>query len=121
MFNTVKIGAEDVPMLSMASVDLYYRQIFHEDPIALQAGDKPMSEGEAISFYCRMGFVMAKFADLKKRGEMLKLNEDAFFDWMDSFERPDLLSSLGDIRDTYEGQALTASNAKKKDAEQSFG
>ena len=33
MYNLVKIGEKTVPMMSMASTDLYYRNIFHEDAI----------------------------------------------------------------------------------------
>lgn len=115
MYNVIKIGDRDVPMLSMASVDIYYRNIFHEDAIKLQT--KQQDEGDAINFIMRMGFVMAKFAELKDRKEMQKLNEDAFLDWMDSFSREDFYNSLLDIQKTYEGETVTQSDAKKKDEE----
>lgn len=112
MYNIVKIGEQSVPMLAMASVDLYYKQIFHEDAVKLQSG-KNFDEGDLINFLQRMGFVMAKFAELKDRKAMFKLNEESFFDWLDQFERVDYLNALGDIRLTYEGQAVTSSDAKK--------
>ena len=112
MYNIVKIGEKDVPMLSMASVDVYYRQIFHEDAIKLQSS-KDFTEGDLIVFVQRMGFVMAKFAELKDRKEMAKLNEDAFLDWLDQFDRVEYLNALADIRLTYEGQQLAAADAKK--------
>lgn len=115
MYNVVKIGEKDVPMLSMASVDIYYRNIFHEDAIKLQT--KVQDEGDIVNFVMRMGFVMAKFAELKDRKEMNKLNEDAFLDWLDQFERVDYLNALVDVRMTYEGQSVTQSDAKKKDEE----
>lgn len=117
MYNVVKIGGKDVPMLAMASADVYYRQIFHEDPIKLQA-NKDMDEGDLINFVMKMGFVMAKFAELRNRKEMAKLNEDAFLDWLDQFERLDYLSALADVRMTYEGQAVTTADAKKNTDEQ---
>ena len=113
MFNTVRIGEKDVPMMAMASVDVYYRNIFHEDPIKLQTKDP--DEGDLINFVMKMGFVMAKFAEVKDRKEMNKLTEDNFLDWLDQFDRADYLQALGDIRMTYEGQTVTASDAKKKD------
>lgn len=116
MYNKIVIGAKEVPMLSMASVDLYYRNIFHEDPIALQT--KGIDEGEMINFVLRMGFVMAKFAELKDRKEMAKLNEDSFLDWLDQFERNDIFAALPDIQKTYEGQMVTESTAKKNKDEQ---
>lgn len=116
MYNKVKIGEKEVPMLSMASVDLYYRNIFGEDPVALQT--KGIDEGDMINFVLRMGFVMAKFAELKDRKEMLKLNEGDFLDWLDQFERGDMFAALPDFQKTYEGQMLTAAEAKKNNGEQ---
>ena len=115
MYNVIKIGDRDVPMLSIASVDIYYRNIFHEDAIKLQTREQ--DEGDLINFVLRMGFVMAKFAELKDRKEMSKLNEDAFLEWLDQFERSDILNALVDVRLTYEGQSVTHSDAKKKDEE----
>lgn len=116
MYNVVKIGSEPVPMLAMASVDLYYKQIFHEDAVKLQSG-KNFDEGDLINFVMRMGFVMAKFAELKDRKAMSKLNEDAFLEWLDQYERTDYLAALADIRATYEGQSLTEADAKKNNGE----
>lgn len=113
MYNIVKIGEHDVPMLSMASVDIYYRNIFHEDAIKLQASGN-FDEGDLINFISRMAFVMAKFAELKDRKEMNKLTEDMFLDWLDQFERQDFINALVDVRMTYEGQVVTNSDAKKK-------
>ena len=115
MYNEIKIGEKVVPMLSMASTDLYYRNIFHEDAIKLQTSSQ--DEGDIINFVMKMGFVMAKFAELKDRKEMNKLNEDAFLDWLDQFERTDYLNALVDIRLTYEGQSVTHSDTKKKESE----
>lgn len=112
MFNIVKIGDRDVPMLSMASVDVYYRNVFHEDPMRIQT-EENTDAGIMIGFIQRMGFIMAKYAELKDRKEMLRLNEDAFYEWMDGMERNDLINALPDIQATYEGQAITSATAKK--------
>lgn len=115
MYNIVKIGNKEVPMLSMASVDIYYRNIFHEDAIKLQT--QTVDEGDIINFISRMAFVMAKFAELKDRKEMNKLTEDNFLDWLDGFERADFLQALVDARLTYEGQTITQSDSKKNSEE----
>ena len=112
MYNEVKIGQQTVPMLAMASIDSYYRNIFHEDPIKLQTR-KDVDEGDLVNFVMRMGFVMAKFAEFKNRKDMLTLNEDSYLDWMDGFDRGEYYEALGDIRLTYEGQAITTADAKK--------
>lgn len=116
MYNNVKIGDKSVPMLSMASVDIYYRNIFHEDAIKLQTKDA--DEGDIINFVMKMGFVMAKFAELRDRKEMNKLNEDSYAEWLDQFDRSHYFNALPDIKMTYEGQSVTESEAKKKESEQ---
>ena len=52
MYREVTIGDKNVPMLSMASVDLYYKNVFGEDPIKLQTQE--MDPGDMVSFTIRM-------------------------------------------------------------------
>ena len=66
-----------------------------------------------------MGFVMAKFAELKKSSEMRKLNEDSYVDWLGQFSRGDYIAALPDVMAVYNGQQVTDSNSKKKDEEPS--
>lgn len=112
MFKNVRIGEKDVPMLSMASVDLYYKNVFGEDPLVVQQN---MGPGEAIGFVQRMGFIMAKFAEVKERKEMLKLSLDSFYEWMEQFERVDLILALEDVKNVYDGQTAVSAESKKKD------
>lgn len=111
MFNIIKIGEKNVPMLSMASVDIYYRNVFHEDPLKFQTEDH--EPGETVEFYERMGFIMAIFAERKTRDGMRELREDDYLDWLDGFDRLELMNALGDIQKTYDGQAVTNAEAKK--------
>lgn len=104
-------------MLSLASVDIFYSHIFHEDPIKLQAS-KDFEEGGLFDLIMKMGFVMAKYAETKDRKAMLKLNEDAYIEWIEQFDRSDYLAALPDIRATYEGQNITHASEKKSNEEQ---
>ncbi len=115
MYREITIGDKTVPMLSMASVDLYYKNVFGEDPIKLQT--KEMDAGDMINFTIRMGFIMAEFAKRKERKEMMKLNEEAFYDWMDQFSREDLcdIDKLTEIHDVYEGNTASTSESKKEE------
>jgi len=115
MYNVVKIGDKEVPMLSMASVDLFYKNIFGEDPLKVQT--EATSPDEAIGFYYRMGFVMAKYAESRDRKEMAKLNEDSYIEWLEQFDRLDLMSALDSVEATYDGQHVTYSDAKKNNDE----
>ena len=35
MFKVVKIGDKEVPMMAMASTDIYYKRVFGEDPLKI--------------------------------------------------------------------------------------
>ncbi|MBR6353564.1 MAG: hypothetical protein IKI21_12800 [Oscillospiraceae bacterium] len=105
-------------MEAMGSCDRAFWNVFHEDPIKLQAGRDP-EVSELIDFVMKLGFIMAKFAELRSSKAMRQLNEDDYLDWLDQFERADYLEALGAIREVYEGQKTTSVDAKKKDAEPS--
>ena len=111
MYEVVKIGDREVPMLAMASVDVYYRNIFHEDPVKAQLSQ---DEGALVDCMMKMGFVMAKFAETHDRKEMNKLNEDSYLDWLDEFYRGDYLEALPEIRAVYENQKAPTSAEKKR-------
>lgn len=117
MFDVVKIGDKDVPMLAMASVDVFYRNIFHKDPLTEQT--QLQNEGDAIAFYERVGFVMAKYAESKDRAVMKMLTEDDFTEWLEQFGRFDLINALGRIQAVYDGQSVTNADAKKNTDEPS--
>ena len=116
MYQEVKIGSKSVPMMAMASVDDMYEKIFHEDPIALQSSDD-FDTGKLLKLVQRMGFVMAKFAELKDRRKMRELNIDDYEDWLDQFERNEYIEALPNIRAVYEGQMITYTEAKKNSDE----
>lgn len=111
MYGVVKIGEKDVPMLALASTDVYYKNVFREDPI------RKLTEGDAsdnIDLTVKAGFIMAMRASNKTRAEMMKLNEDAFYDWLDQFERADLYNNdtLQEIFDIYDGNKERMSKSK---------
>lgn len=121
MFNIVRIGDKAVPMLSKASIDNVFFNIFHEDPLRVQVDCAKDSDDPDIprvfDFYKKMGFVMAKFAEVKESKLMNQFNEETYYEWLDEFEREDLTEALEDIRATYEGQSITKAVAKKKSDE----
>lgn len=114
-YKLVKIGGKEVPMMAMASINIYYRRIFGRDPIKIQTA-KDNDTGDRINLYMEMGFVMAKFYELKAdRKEMAKLNEDAYLDWLEQFEYADYVAAVGDIAEVYEGQTVSTSQEKKEE------
>ena len=113
MYNVVKIGEQEVPMLSMASCDLYYKNIFGEDPYKLQ--EDAMSPVEASLFYMKMGFVMAMWAKLKDRKMMLQLNQENYETWLDEYGRPELVEALPEVYYTYNGSRIGDTKEKKEE------
>ena len=111
MYGEIRIGEKTVPMLALASADIYYKQIFREDPVKIQASGN-YDAADAINLFMRMGFVMAKYAELKSSAEMRKLNEDNFTDWLDQFDRGEFYSAIEDIKRVYEGQKVGTSESK---------
>lgn len=110
MYKVVMIGEAAVPMESAASIDLSYKHIFGSDPLREITN---ADETDAVSIFQRMGFVMAMFAKLKSGRELRKLTENDFLDWLDQFDRADLVTSLPDIQDVYLSAREGESKAKK--------
>ena len=116
MYKVIKIGDKDIPMMAMASTDSYFKNTFGEDPMKKMT-TPDLEVSEMIDVVMKIGFIMAKFAELKQRKEMLKLNEEAFYDWMDQFPREDLydMDKLVEIHDVYEGNITSTSESKKEE------
>lgn len=115
MFDVVKIGDREVPMLAMASADIYYKRVFGRD--AIQTQSNAQNEGETIQFYADMGYVMAMMAEAA--GDKAKLNAmnfDGYVDWLGQFTAADYHSAIVDIAKVYEGQNKPTSKAKKEAA-----
>ena len=116
MYKVIKIGDKDIPMMAMASTDSYFKNTFGED-LMKKMTTPDLEVSEMIDVVMKIGFIMAKFAELKQRKEMLKLNEEAFFEWLDQFEREDLFNdkTLVDIQDVYQGNKKTSSEIKNQE------
>ena len=112
MIKTVKIGDQDVPMMAMASTDIYFNRIFHEDAIKIQTSNN-VDEGDIILLFEKLGFVMAKHAELKDCKAMLALTEDQYIEWLEQFDHSDYIKAVMDIRSVYDGQKVGASRPKK--------
>ncbi len=111
-YKEIQIGEQKVPMQCKASVNLYYKQIFGEDPIIKQS-DGDMTSGEGIIFAQQLAFVMAKAAEANgDRSKMLNLGMDEYIEWLDQFDFMDLQDALKDVMTLYAGGRKSTSQEK---------
>lgn len=75
LYEKVKIGKEEVTLCMSASVIPCYKNVFGED--FLKAISK---DAQNMDLYMKMGFIMAKFADLHDRAAVSRLTEKDFMD-----------------------------------------
>ena len=117
MFANVKIGDRNVPMLAMASSNIYYKRIFGVDPIRLQT-DKDLTVGDNLEFAMQMGYVLAMAAEAQgDRKKMLSLNEETYLEWLDQFDNDDYLNPdvLGNVVAVYNGEGPDSVEKKEAD------
>lgn len=114
MFKTINIGGRDVEFLGTAATNIYYKRIFGEDPIELQERENLSASGR-IDLYSRLAYIMHEQAmHAGDRAGLMKINEDTYLDWLDTFSFGDLQDALSGIAEVYMGQQIPTSNAKKK-------
>lgn len=111
MLRTIKLGDKDVEMKATASTDIYYRNIFGIDPIREQSA-QGFGPADLICMMERMAFVMSMQAT-RDRAAMGDLSPDSYLDWMDDFDRTDIMNAVPALRALYEGQKAPESVQKK--------
>ena len=112
MYDLIKIGDKEVPMLAMASVDIYYKQIFGDDILRIMTDAELFDNADRINAIQQMGFVMAKLAELKDPKEMRALNEDNYIEWLEQFSRGDMLTAYESMQELYMRQTKATSTEK---------
>ena len=114
MFKVVKIGDKEVPMMAMASTDIYYKRVFGEDPLKIVT---EQGTGESTGLLYNMGFILAKQAELRDRKKMMSLTMDNFVEWLDGFEYSDYIEALSEIAVVYYGNKAISSQEKKENGQ----
>lgn len=122
MYKIIDIGDEQVALLAKASTNVFYKQVFHEDPIAMQTRDN-ITNADQIDFSQRLTFVMSKQAEAQAavtagdvpsvRDFMQTVTEDDYIDWLDQFDFMALQEALGDAMSVYTANSNSTSKAKK--------
>lgn len=107
-YEKINIGSEEVTLCVCASVIPCFKNIFGEDFLK-SVGKDP----ENMDLYMKMGFVMAKFAELGDRGAVNKLTENDYCDWLDRFQTGDIIQSVEKIATVFMREAKGSVKSKK--------
>jgi len=99
MKDTIKIGDIDVGMVANAATPHVYKMIFHED--LFQKFNAAEQDLESMQ---KLGYVMAKQAETDKLSELMKFNEESFYEWLIQFEFMDMMDALTAIVNLYQSQ-----------------
>lgn len=109
MYGTVKIGSETVGMKASAFSPYIFKQIFREDFLMKLQDKNPEPD-----LFQKMGYVMAKEAEIDKLQDLMKLNIDGYYEWLMQFEPMDVLAATGAISSIYLGQTEKSSVPKEE-------
>lgn len=100
MNREITISGKSVKMASNALTPILYRQIFKKDFLKEITGLVSLKDKKAEDYseedvnevssrseaFARLGFVMAKQAELEKASDLVKLTETDYFEWLSGFE-----------------------------------
>jgi len=122
MYKVISLGDEQTPILTSAATNVYYKQIFDEDALAVQsAGD--MTVAQQVDFAQKLMFVaiqQAKAQALVTNGQavsvrdyMRTVNMDTYMDWLDSVDFGDINDASSEVMQAYIGGSRSSSKAKK--------
>lgn len=109
LYDKITIGTEEVTMSCCGSVIKCYKDIFSEDFLAEVGKDATNT-----NLYLRMGFVMAKFAELNNRDAVSRLTWDDFYDWIDHYSTGDLILAVEKIATLFMKESKGTVAAKKR-------
>lgn len=123
MFKKIMMNGEELPILTTAATNVYYRQIFGEDALALQS-EGTMTIAQQVEFAQKLMFVAAKQAEGQAltvagkassvRDYMRTIDEDAYIDWLDTVDFGDVNGAAADVMQAYIGGSKSTSRAKKE-------
>lgn len=110
MYKDVTIGSKTIGMLANGFSPYLYKICFRED--FLKKVQEPNPDPD---LFVKMGFIMAKQAEEKDISKLTRLDVDAFYKWVSSFDDPmDPLLATNEISTIYFKQAGASSVPKNE-------
>ena len=113
MFGVVEVGNNEISMVSNGATPYRFKQVFKRDLLKFfaDAVDGKVDDGDAADIAQKLGYIMAMQAE---KADMMKLNEETFYSWMEQFESSDLVAAAEEIIGIYTGNMSQTSIPKKE-------
>jgi Ni,Fe-hydrogenase I large subunit len=117
MTGLIKVGSQEIPVVSNAATGFIFKSCFHEDLLTFLAGDKP-DEGLMTEMLLKAFYIMAKQAEISEMSVLLKsgLNYDSFIEYISKFEILDSGSIATQVYNVWCGNADTGETAENSEA-----
>lgn len=124
MKKIINIGNRQITMESTALTSLAYKKLFGEDILATlgtfkQTNITGVEATNAIDSVSQLGFIMAKQADKTPVKELMNLDIEAYYEWLNQFDYGELYDAeiVSEILSVWSGNLTTSVDAKNvKDA-----
>lgn len=110
---SVTIDGKEVQLCCCASIMPCFKNVFGIDFLKAASSDP-----EDISTFIKMGFIMAKMAELNNRGAVSRLTQNDYAEWLDQFSVSGILKSSKDIADILVKESRGTIESKKNSGEQ---
>ena len=125
MKKIINIGNRQITMESTALTSLAYKKLFGEDILATlgtfkQTNITSVEATNAIDSVSQLGFIMAKQADKTPVKELMSLDIEAYYEWLNQFDYGELYDAeiVSEILSVWSGNLTTSVDAKNvKDAQ----
>lgn len=119
MTGKIKIGSQEIPVVSNAATGFIFKTCFHEDLLSFLAGDTP-SDGLATEMLTKAFYIMAKQAKIHEMSVLLKsLNYDSFIEYISQFEMLDTGSIASQVFTIWNGNASMGETVEESTSEDS--
>lgn len=119
MRKTIKIGEKEITLESTALTSVAYKKLFGTDILttlgSFRNTDITGAEAaQAIDAVSQLAFVMAKQAEHTPVKELLHMDGDAYYEWLDGFSYGDLYDPevVTEILAVWSGNLMTSVDAK---------
>lgn len=124
MKKTIKIGNQEVELVSTALTSIAYKRLFNDDILTslgvLHAGTKEGAvAADTVEDMMKLAYVMHKQATVSVK-ELLSLDEIDYYEWINNFDRTDFYAAdvITSVISVWSGNLATSVESKNVEGAQ---